>query len=180
MDLKSPQTQRNIFVIVLLILLFILFLKVPYANNNKTIKQLDEQRLAIEAEVRKAEEAKAKLPELEARYNQLLKAWEIAKEMLPPEKEIPSLLRLITNSGIKAGISFIYFRPSDPVPKGMYVEVPFQLKVLCTYHELGKFLSTVGNLKRIVNFPTAKMSPEKEEKILVDMSAFTYTIPTGR
>ncbi|MEO0225522.1 MAG: type 4a pilus biogenesis protein PilO, partial [candidate division WOR-3 bacterium] len=172
MDLKNPQTQRNIFVILLLVVLFILFLKIPYANNSKVIQELEQRRVSLEEEVRKAEEAKAKLPEVEARYNQLMRAWEIAKEMLPPEKEIPSLLRMITNAGIKAGVSFVYFKPTDPVSKGMYNEIPFQLKVICTYHELGKFLAAVGNLKRIVNFPTAKMTTEKEEKISVDMSAF--------
>lgn len=180
MDLKNPQTQRNIFIVFILILLFIVFLKVPYSNNNKRIKELDESRLSLEAEVRKAEEAKAKLPEVEARYNQLLRMWEIAKEMLPPEKEIPSLLKLITNSGIKAGVSFIYFKPEVASSKGMYMEVPFQLKVMCNYHDLGKFLSAVGNLKRIVNFPTSKLTAEKEGRIEVLMSAFTYTLPSGR
>jgi len=180
MDFKNPQTQRNLLVIILLILGFIVFLKLPYANSNKRIQELDQQRLSLEAEVRKAEEAKAKLPEVEARYNQLQKAWEIAKEMLPPEKEIPSLLRSITNSGIRAGVSFVYFKPTEPAVKGMYTEIPFQLKVLCTYHDLGKFLSAVGNLKRIVNFPTAQMATDKEDKIAVNLSAFTYTIPTGR
>ncbi len=182
MDLKNPQTQRNIFVIVLLVLVFIVFLKVPYANNSKAIQELDKRRVGLEAEVRKAEEAKAKLPEVEARYNQLLAMWEIAKEMLPPEKEIPALLRMITNAGIKSGVTFIYFKPDQPQTKGMYSEVPFQLKVICTYHDLGRFLSAVGNLKRIVNFPTAKIEPEAktEDKVSVNMSAFTYTIPTGR
>jgi Tfp pilus assembly protein PilO len=64
--------------------------------------------------------------------------------------------------------------------KGMYTEIPFQLKVLCGYHDLGRFLSAVGNLKRIVNFPTAQMVTDKEDKIAVNLSAFTYTIPTGR
>ncbi len=176
MNLKESKTQQTIVFFILIILVLILFFRFPYTSNQNKIKALEEKRNSLQIKVQEAEAAKARLPELQARIARLEAEWEIAKEMLPQEKEIPKLIQQISNSGTKAGVSFLLFKPSGPVPKQNYSEIPVQIKVACGYHQLGKFLSNIGNLSRIVNVPSIRINPGKDRSTEADLQAITYTV----
>jgi|UniRef100_A0A7C4TJL3 type IV pilus assembly protein PilO len=176
MNLKEPKTQQAIVFLILMILVLILFFKFPYASNQNKIKSLEARRDSLQIKVQEAEAAKARLPELQARIARLEAEWEVAKEMLPQEKEIPKLIQQVSNSGTKAGVSFILFKPSGPVPKQNYSEIPVQMKVACGYHQLGRFLSNIGNLPRIVNVPSVKIVPGKDRSTEAELQAITYTV----
>ncbi len=176
MNLKEPKTQQTIVFFVILILVLVLFFRFPYTANQNKIKDLTSRRDSLQIKVQEAEAAKARLPELQARIAQLEAEWEVAKEMLPQEKEIPKLIQQISNSGTKAGVSFLLFRPGGPVGKANYSEIPVQIKVACGYHQLGKFLSNIGNLPRIVNVPTIKIVSGKDRSTEAELQAITYTV----
>lgn len=179
-DTKSPTFQRFLIVIIILAVAVFLFLKFPYAANQKKIKALETQRGELADKVKKAEEAKAKLPELEARYQLRQKQWEIAQTMLPTEKEIPELINVITNSGIKSGVLISYFKPSPPSPQREYGEMQLKLKASSGYHSLGRFLAYIGNLPRIIKITSAKLEASKGKKAVDGVfTAVTYTM-TGR
>jgi type IV pilus assembly protein PilO len=178
MNLKDPKTQQTIIFVVLLILILFLFFRFPYTSNQKKIKVLSSRMDSLKIEVQKAEAARARLPELQAKIARLEAEWEKAKEMLPIAKEIPSLIQQISNSGTKAGTNFLLFKPSAPVPKSgsIYSEIPVQIKVTCSYHQLGRFLSNVGNLSRIVNVPAVRIITGKDRSIEAELSTITYTV----
>ncbi|OPX18608.1 hypothetical protein BXT86_00310 [candidate division WOR-3 bacterium 4484_100] len=177
MNLKESKGQQLIIFIVILVVLLILFFRFPYKSNREKIKQLTARRDSLQIEVQKAEAARARLPELQEKIARLEVEWEKAKKMLPKEKEIPSLIQQISNSGTKAGVSFILFKPSGPNPKAKYAEIPVQIKVASGYHQLGKFLSNIGNLARIVNVPSVKIKKgSKEKSIEAELRAITYTV----
>lgn len=179
MNLKDPKTQQLIVFIVLLIVVLVLFFHFPVRANAQKIKILTARRDSLNIELQKAEAAKARLPELQAKIARLEAEWEKAKVMLPSAKEISALIQQISNSGTKAGASFLLFKPSAPVPKPntIYSEIPVQIKVACAYHQLGRFLSNVGNLSRIVNVPAIRISPGKEGRsVEAELSTMTYTV----
>jgi len=155
----------------------VLFFRFPYNSNLKRIKTLEAKRDSLQIKVQEAEAARARLPELQARIARLEAEWEKAKEMLPQEKEIPSLIQQISYSGTKAGVSFTLFKPSGPIAKPNYQEIPVQVKVSCGFHQLGRFLSNVGNLSRIVNIPAVKLAAGKSGRsVEAELSAITYTV----
>lgn len=176
MNLREPKTQKVIFFIFILIVILVAFFYLLHRPNGKKIKQLTARRDSLQIEVQKAEAARARLPELQAKIARLEVEWEKAKEMLPKEKELPSLIQQISNSGAKAGASFLLFKPSGPQPKVNYQEIPVQIKVACGYHQLAKFLSNVGNLARIVNVPSVKIKTGSERNIEAELQAITYTV----
>jgi len=182
MNLKDPKTQQTIVFIVVLILILVLFFRFPYSTNQKKIKILSSRMDSLKIEVQKAEAARARLPELQAKIARLEAEWEKAKEMLPLAKEIPSLIQQISNSGTKAGVNFLLFKPSEPVPKSgsIYSEIPVQIKVTCSYHQLGRFLSNVGNLSRIVNVPAIKIVAGKGRSVESELSTTTYTVTKAK
>jgi type IV pilus assembly protein PilO len=182
MNLKDPKTQQIIIFVVVLILILVLFFRFPYTANQKKIKILSSRMDSLKIEVQKAEAARARLPELQAKIARLEAEWEKAKEMLPLAKEIPSLIQQISNSGTKAGTNFVLFKPSAPVPNAssIYSEIPVQIKVTCSYHQLGRFLSNVGNLSRIVNVPSVKITAGKDRSVAAELSAITYTVTKAK
>ncbi len=180
MNLREPKTQQAIIFFVILIIVLILFFRFPYTSNKNKIKELTDRRNALQTEVQAAEAARARLPELQARIARLEIEWEKAKEMLPKEKEIPSLIQQISNSGTKAGVSFLLFKPSGPQAKQLYSEIPVEIRVSCGYHQLGRFLSNIGNLARIVNVPSVQIKSGKERSVEANLSAITYTVAKGK
>jgi len=180
MNLREQKTQQIVVFFVILILILILFFRFPYTSNQKKIKDLAAKRDSLQIEVQKAEAARARLPELQAKIARLEIEWEKAKEMLPEAKEIPSLIQQISNSGTKAGVSFLLFKPSPQAVKTNYAEIPVQIKVACGYHQLGRFLSNVGNLSRIVNVPAVRMTTGRERSVEAELSAITYTVAKAK
>jgi len=176
MNIREPKTQKTIAFFIIIIIVLVLFFQFPHKSNREKINILTARRDSLQIEVQKAEAARARLPELQAKIARLEIEWERAKEMLPKQKEIPSLIQQISNSGTKAGVSFLLFKPSSPQLHTNYSEIPVQLKVSCDYHQLGEFLSNIGNLARIVNVPSVKISTGKKRSVEANLSAVTYTV----
>jgi len=180
MNIREPKTQQMIIFFIILVIVLVLFFRFPYSSNRKKISHLTTVRDSLQIELQKTEAARARLPELQAKIARLEVEWEIAKQMLPKEKEIPSLIQQISNSGTKAGVSFLLFKPSGPLAKQDYAEIPVDIKVACGYHQLGSFLSNLGHLSRIVNVPSIKIIESKERTIQAELSAVTYTVAKGK
>jgi type IV pilus assembly protein PilO len=180
MNLRDRKTQQVIFFLIILVLVLFLFFQFPYKANKQKVDRLRSTRDSLQIEVQKAEAAKIRLPELQAKIARLEIEWERAKEMLPKEKEIPSLIQQISNSGTKAGVSFLLFKPLTVTQKMNYSEIPVQIKVSCGYHQLAKFLSNIGNLARIVNVPSIKIIAGKDRGCEAELSTLTYTVAKGK
>ena len=70
---------------------------------------------------------------------------------LPDKKEIPDLLKNISNMSKEAGLEVLLFKPQGEQPAQFYARVPVQLKFVGSYHKIGTFFSYVSTLPRIVN-----------------------------
>jgi len=70
---------------------------------------------------------------------------------LPDKKEIPELLKNISNMSKEAGLEVLLFKPQGEQPAQFYARVPVELKFTGSYHKIGMFFSAVGTLPRIVN-----------------------------
>ncbi len=180
MNLRDRKTQQLVIFIFVLIAILVLFFRFPHKANSDKIARLRTTRDSLQVEVQKAEAAKIRLPELQEKIARLEVEWERAKEMLPKEKEIPSLIQQISNSGSKAGVSFQLFRPGSIAQKLNYSEIPVQIKVTCGFHQLGKFLSNVGNLARIVNVPSIRITGGKDRGVEAELRTLTYTVAKGK
>ena len=70
---------------------------------------------------------------------------------LPDQKEIPELLKNISNMSKEAGLEVLLFKPQGEQAAQFYARVPVELKFTGSYHKIGKFFFYVGTLSRIVN-----------------------------
>jgi type IV pilus assembly protein PilO len=121
-----------------------------------TLDQLDSlSRVeAKEAELKTSFESKQRLAaNLEMHREQLVQIEEFLGELLrqlPGSAEIAALLVDVSQTGLAAGLEFELFRPAGEVSKSFYAELPIQVEVTGSYHQLGNFVSGLAALPRIV------------------------------
>ena len=81
----------------------------------------------------------------------------VAISMLPDKKEIPSLLKKLSDEAEKFGLEVYYFEPLAERKKDFYAEVPVSMKVKGSFHEVLGFFDSVNKLARIVNVSDLEM-----------------------
>ncbi|HSB79022.1 MAG TPA: type 4a pilus biogenesis protein PilO [Candidatus Methylomirabilis sp.] len=186
LDLKGyfaniPKKQLYILLGVIgagLVAVYFYFLMIPLWEQKGKL-ELDLQKL--QADLAQKRSIAANRPKLEAEIKELDTQLRAALVKLPEEKDIPNLLTQINTLGQQNGLEFQLFRPSPPVRKGFYAEVPIDIRVQGQYHTLGGFLDKVSKLERIVNVTDIKITPLAVQQqtsgntMAADLKATTYT-----
>jgi type IV pilus assembly protein PilO len=99
-----------------------------------------------------------------AKVDELQDQLRIALIQLPNRKEIPDLIRQISDLGVRTGLQINLLRPQPEHPKEFYAEVPITVKMEGDYHSVGQFFDALGRLPRIVSVSNVQMSVKKKGK----------------
>lgn len=145
------------------------------------IEELD-QSVAKEKELRdvfvvkksqavKIEAYRQQMVEIEKTFGALLK-------QLPDKSEMDGLLTDINQAGLGRGLEFELFKPGQETVADFYAEMPIQIKVLGSYHDLGAFATDVSKLPRIVTLNNIVIQPitrdAKDGRLVLEATAKTY------
>ncbi len=161
-----PAYQKALMggiLVIAVVALFFVFIAKPKIDAIKTLEQqiaqLNNDIQINQAKARRLDELKRENAELE---HQLA----VLKEQLPPESEVASLLKQVSDLGLKTGLDFKLWRPSErrPGASGLYTEIPVDVEVAGGYHAVAAFFDRIGKLPRIVNVSSLKMSSPKTDK----------------
>lgn len=181
-DIKTLPLAARIVITVLpsiiIAIVVIVFLILP---KGKEIKRLNEEITKQVNEIAKDQAKAAKLDILKKQNERLLARLDELKQQLPEEWEVSGLLRQVSDLGIKAGLKIILWKPEQKKdhPSGIIYEIPVNVELSGSYHNLGVFFSSLTKLNRIVNIGNIKISdpkPQKNEAILkITFKAFTFS-----
>lgn len=142
--------------------------------------QLAELEKEERAEIALREEfrnKKALAVNLEAYKQQMVEMQErfgVMLRQLPNKTEVPELLIDITQTGLGRGLQFDLFQPRNKRVADFYAELPVNIKVRGTYHQLGEFVSDVAALPRIVTIDDLVLSPAGGQVLTMSAVAKTY------
>ncbi len=165
-DTKYVPLDKKIKLIVCIVLFLlppILFYFFFYSPNVEKIEGLQVQKKGLIAEIEKAKKAASELDAIKAAIAETEELFKETAKLLPKSKEIPALLRNISDLGKGAGLDFNTFRPGAESPREFYSEIPVSIVVDGPYHNMGFFLDKVSKLERIVTVDNIQMgSPVKE------------------
>jgi type IV pilus assembly protein PilO len=116
------------------------------------------------------------LKEWEEKMARVEEAFYIATRALPDKKEVPSLLKSVSNAGSSAGLNIQLFQPGAPVTRDFYKEIPLAMKMEGSYLQIADFFFQVSRLNRIVNIRNIDLRRNKSASGLIDMTcnAVTY------
>lgn len=96
------------------------------------------------------------------------------EKQLPSKAEMAALLSDITQAGLGRGLQFDLFRPGQAVPKDYYAELPIEVKLNGSYHDMGAFASDVAHLSRIVTLNNLNINATKEGGLTLEVVAKTF------
>lgn len=176
LTLRQRVMLGIIFGALVVVVYWQLFLSSEWAARSAAQAELTRLRAEVE-QARRIANQKAPLErEIKALESQLQRTI----QQLPAEKEIPSLLKRVASLGQETDLDVTLFKPGTPVAKEFYAEVPVQLKVVGTYHDLGLFFERFGRLERIVNVADLTIRPAAKgqragDSIQAEFGVVTYT-----
>jgi len=159
--------------LVLLAGLFVYFVYMPYseeiAKSREEIAKLQQRLNQAVVRARALKKFETEYAEVDAQFQEALK-------LLPNTKEIPSLLKSITQLGTDSQLEFLNFSPQRERPQDFFMEIPVSIEVKGTYHNVAVFFDKVGQMERIVNILNVSMTPQKERSTIVTarFDAVTY------
>ena len=108
------------------------------------------------------------LKEMEEQFGALL-------GQLPKDTEVPGLLEDITEKGVDSGLKFSSIALQGEQTAEFYVELPIDINLTGTYHDLGAFASGVAGLPRIVTLHDFKIAPGASSgELSMQITAKTY------
>lgn len=96
------------------------------------------------------------------------------EKQLPSKAEMDALLSDINQAGLGRGLQFELFKPGQVVVKDYYAELPINIKVTGSYHDIASFTSDVANLPRIVTLNNMKITTAKDGTLVLDAIAKTF------
>lgn len=155
--LKRPHKLGIFFGTILLfgVLFWFLFLE-PTLDSINTAKTDIEKLTEM---VKKHTRTAAEIPKVLARLHEVRLQLAHLAQFLPQKKEVPELLRRISDEGSQAGLNVTLFQPRlQETIKDFYAEISFEMKVEGPYLNVANFFYRIGRMERIVNIEDIKMA----------------------
>ncbi|WP_375172520.1 type 4a pilus biogenesis protein PilO [Marinobacter sp.] len=117
---------------------------------------------------------KAQMAEMEETFGALVR-------QLPSETEVPGLLEDITNTALGSGLNLQEVKLQPEQRRDFYAELPINIRVSGSYHELASFVSSVAGLPRIVTLHDLTIEPSDGdgERLNMQVVARTYRYRAG-
>lgn len=188
LDLKIPQLDvlRPILAVpvwqcvaglvvtlVVLVAAYIFMSWMPMQDDIKGVRaSIDQQQLVLNRNLRTAKD----LPRKRKLFEEMKKQLALASSMLPEKSQIPDLLDGVSRAGKHAGLEFSVFQPMPEVRKELHAEVPVVLNMTGTFRQMVLFLSTVGEMQRIVDVKNLNFVEGKDNQLQMTGQAVTYRL----
>ena len=172
-----PAALKVIVCAVVFIVLAVLGYQFHLKDLKVSLERAEQQEIELRKEFQdksfraaNLEAYREQLEEIEERFSGLLK-------QLPKDSEVPGLLEDITQMGLNSGLEFESITLQPEVAQQFYVELPIQINVRGSYHDLATFVSSVAGLPRIVtlgDFGIEPVSENNPDLLAMEIIAKTY------
>jgi len=141
--------------------------EIAIAKDN--VDRLEQQLRTVKIRAKSLQKFRDEYAKVQERFQEALK-------LLPDKREIPNLLKNISQQGLDAKLEFRLFSPQPEKPKDFYMEIPVSMEVRGEYQNVLNFFDRVGRMDRIVNILNISMKPDKplSTQLLTRCTAVTY------
>lgn len=145
---------------------------------NEQILRQESQLADLQQQIQKGEEAKAQLPQFEARVARLQSELDKLLLILPNRRNVHELLGRFSALAEDGDFNLTNVTPANEIEREYFYEWPISLSVQGTYHNLAKFFDRMSRFTRIVNVDslqiTAARSPSPNHSIDASFVAKTF------
>ena len=185
MDFKDPRSQKLVLACMLVaglgyLYFFATFVPFGYRAMATEKKELQGKYEQLSSDLNKARQTLSSMARVEREFEVIQRRYEAARVLLPEEKEVANLLRMVSLVGQQSGVEFELFKPLPQVAQGYYTENPVDVKVTGNYHDVGQFLAQIANLSRIVKVSQLNLADTKSEEetrtVIASFTASAFTL----
>ena len=181
LDFNNIGSWPGALKVIVCVLVFVVLLLLGYQfllkDLQSGLERVESQEVTLRKEYQEKsyraanlEAYKEQLAEIEERFSGLLK-------QLPKDSEVPGLLEDITQMGLNSGLEFESITLQPELAQQFYVELPINIVVRGSYHDLATFVSSVAGLPRIVtlnDFVIEPISVDSPDLLTMNIVAKTY------
>jgi type IV pilus assembly protein PilO len=169
---KLPRTQRLGIIVLVYLALGAVFWFALYSPKQKTITVLESQQQELETKVAVVKKRAENREEFERELEDLTLQLRQALRQLPDDREIPDLLSRISTIARRIGLEIHRFLPKNEIVHEYHAEVPVELELKGSYHEVAMFFDRLSKLSRIVYVQDITMEEPKESsgKVIVTVT----------
>ena len=176
--LELPPRQRVMLLVGGVALLFFFYAYFLYWPRSAMIADQEQMRDDLRKDRDRKAAMVANLEQARKEVAQLDGDLKTAAEQLPTTKEIPDLLSNISSSGRESGLEIMQFKQRPEQFQDFYAEVPVDILVRGSYHQVAAFFDKVGRMARIVNVSNVGIkSPARDtgDSVTLDTSCAAVT-----
>lgn len=160
--LRLPTAMKLLIPVGVIVIISTGYYFLAYRPHQKKLVYLHKEYEKLENKRAEKQNIANNLDKYRAEFAKTEKELKKILVQLPSQKEIPTLLSLISAQGSASGLEFLLFKPSKKeTPVDFYVKIPIEIKVMGTYHEVAVFFDRISRLDRIVNVAKIKMDKPK-------------------
>jgi type IV pilus assembly protein PilO len=170
-----PASQKAALLFLLvggIIAGFYFYIAEPKSEN---IAALEAENNKLESEIQTLTIKVKHLDELVAANKQLEIELAKKKERLPPEEEAITLLKQVSDLGVRLGLDIKLWKPGAQMEDAskLFVKMPVNVEVAGVYHTAALFFDRINRLPRIITVSGLKMgSPKIEQGRIVSQTTF--------
>jgi type IV pilus assembly protein PilO len=177
---KIPAAYKSIIILILVAValagLFYFAAKPKWEERTKLQKDYSELR----AELNKLKELQKNLEKHRREYAQMQEKLQDVLKQLPETKDVPNLLRNITNVSEETRLKIKYFEPKEIKNRELYSELPFEIKFSAPFHSAAFFFDSIRKMDRLVNITNFSLEAKGTAKNVVlegscTANAYLYT-----
>jgi type IV pilus assembly protein PilO len=189
----DPRQRTALVAVILAAGLFYLFWSYWYTPAKTELEQLTSRLEQLEANNRRAQLAAARGgAELEARLAVYERHVDQLEQLIPQSEEVPALLNAISAEARRANLNrgdIATMRPEPDEAGAFYTKHSYVIEVIGDYHDIGRFLTAVASLTRIITpvdveivpfqGDRSMLDPELEAPLTARLRIQTFILPSG-
>jgi type IV pilus assembly protein PilO len=165
------------FATLVLLLATVIFLGYwfDWRNQLAEINTLRERESTLRTTFLDKKRQAINLPAYQKQLEDIEQAFGALLRQLPNRSEMDALLTDINQAGLGRGLQFELFKPAtQETTSEFYAELPINIRVTGSYHELGSFASDISQLPRIVTLNDIAVATGRDGMLTMDAVAKTF------
>jgi type IV pilus assembly protein PilO len=190
-DARNPRTQKLILACLAIAGVGYYYfmnegLSFSYRSRAKVIAERRDERDKLDKDVKRARASATRLAELRRESADLEVRWHEVEARLPTDLDAKELMSDITRLGTRESLQFLLVEPQGERSLDFCTEVPFSVRVLGYYNQLGRFLADLDNMPRVLKLSGLRLvqNPKaKDDKtqppLIAELEVSTFILGGG-
>jgi type IV pilus assembly protein PilO len=145
-----PIVPRIATVLAIVIVVMVAGYYLYWSDKLEELQQGQEEEVKLKEQFRDKQQQAVNLEPLKKQKELAQQYVARLEKQLPSRSEMDALLSDINQAGIGRGLQFELFRPGSVTVRDYYAELPINVRLNGTYHDIASFTSDIASLPRIV------------------------------